>query len=215
MVSQEKHKHHIVPRHAGGTDDPSNLIEVSREVHAGLHYELYLKHNKKEDLCAYYMLTGDMENFRSIYSSLGGRATQRIRKQFGLDCFGQGKESHAYNASAGGLIQGKRNTESGHIQRVQKLSDCSIAGKKGSTKCRELGVSAFFDSKLRKHISRLGGKVQGKVNALSGHLKRISALSSRSSGRKWITNSIDNRMILPNEIIPSGFYYGKTQRKTN
>ena len=22
-----KHKHHIIPRHAGGTDDPSNIVE--------------------------------------------------------------------------------------------------------------------------------------------------------------------------------------------
>jgi hypothetical protein len=38
-----KHKHHIIPRHAGGSDDPSNLIEVTIEEHAKLHYDRYLE----------------------------------------------------------------------------------------------------------------------------------------------------------------------------
>ena len=32
-----KHKHHIIPRHMGGTDDPSNLIELTIEEHAEAH----------------------------------------------------------------------------------------------------------------------------------------------------------------------------------
>jgi hypothetical protein len=28
------HKHHIIPKHAGGTNDPSNLIELTIEEHA-------------------------------------------------------------------------------------------------------------------------------------------------------------------------------------
>jgi len=31
------HKHHLIPRHEGGTDHPSNLIDVSIEVHAQIH----------------------------------------------------------------------------------------------------------------------------------------------------------------------------------
>jgi len=47
-----KHKHHIIPRHMGGTDDPSNIMECSVEEHAELHFALYLEHGKWEDYIA-------------------------------------------------------------------------------------------------------------------------------------------------------------------
>ena len=42
-----KHKHHIIPRHAGGTDDPLNLVELTVEEHALAHKLLYEKYGKK------------------------------------------------------------------------------------------------------------------------------------------------------------------------
>ena len=36
-----KHMHHIIPRHAGGTDDLSNLVELTIEQHAEAHRKLY------------------------------------------------------------------------------------------------------------------------------------------------------------------------------
>lgn len=35
------HRHHIIPRHAGGTDDPSNLVELTVEEHAEAHRILW------------------------------------------------------------------------------------------------------------------------------------------------------------------------------
>lgn len=32
-----KHRHHIIPKHAGRTDDNSNLIELTIEEHAEEH----------------------------------------------------------------------------------------------------------------------------------------------------------------------------------
>ena len=34
------HNHHIVPRHAGGTDDPSNIIKLTVSEHAEAHLKL-------------------------------------------------------------------------------------------------------------------------------------------------------------------------------
>lgn len=52
------HLHHIVPRHAGGSNDASNLVEVSVEEHAELHLSLYLEHGRWQDWIAYHMLSG-------------------------------------------------------------------------------------------------------------------------------------------------------------
>ena len=53
-----KHKHHIIPRHAGGTDDASNLIELSIEEHAQAHLDLYEQHGRWQDRLAHQMLSG-------------------------------------------------------------------------------------------------------------------------------------------------------------
>ena len=48
-----KHLHHIIPRHAGGTDDPSNLVELTPEEHAEAHRKLWEEHGRWQDYCAW------------------------------------------------------------------------------------------------------------------------------------------------------------------
>ena len=54
------HKHHIIPRHAGGTDDPSNIIELTIEEHALAHKKLYEEHGRWQDELAYLVLSGQI-----------------------------------------------------------------------------------------------------------------------------------------------------------
>lgn len=54
------HKHHIIPRHMGGTDDPENLIEVTVEEHAELHRRLWMAFGKEEDRIAWHGLSGQI-----------------------------------------------------------------------------------------------------------------------------------------------------------
>jgi ATP-dependent 26S proteasome regulatory subunit len=55
-----KHKHHIVPKHAGGTDDSSNIIELTIEEHAEAHKILYEKYGRIEDKLAWLGLSGQI-----------------------------------------------------------------------------------------------------------------------------------------------------------
>ena len=55
------HEHHIIPRHMGGGNEPSNLVKVSVEEHAELHLALYLEYGKLEDWYAYNALSGKTE----------------------------------------------------------------------------------------------------------------------------------------------------------
>ncbi len=52
-----KHKHHIIPKHMGGTDDPSNLVELTIEQHAQAHLDLYETNGDPRDLLASQSLT--------------------------------------------------------------------------------------------------------------------------------------------------------------
>jgi hypothetical protein len=61
--SMKTHKHHIIPRHMGGTDDPSNLIELTIEEHAEAHRKLYEEHGRHQDKRAWMglakLMTGE------------------------------------------------------------------------------------------------------------------------------------------------------------
>ena len=52
------HKHHIIPKHMGGIDDPSNLVEVSVEKHTELHKQLWEDLGHTEDYIAWRCLSG-------------------------------------------------------------------------------------------------------------------------------------------------------------
>jgi hypothetical protein len=178
-----KHKHHIIPRHMGGLDDPSNLIELTREEHAQAHMKLYEQFGKKEDLGAYYLLTGQTDEAAKISSSLGGTA------------------------------QGKINASNGHMARIQKLGDVVAAGKKGGAITIARGKGSFGDPAERLKSAKKGGLTQGKRNAESGHLKRIAQIPSKKNrGMIWVTNGVTNLMLIPTDIIPEGYRRGKTQK---
>jgi len=55
-----KHKHHIVPRHVGGTDDPSNIVELTIAEHAEAHRLLYEQYGRQEDRWAWLGLSGQI-----------------------------------------------------------------------------------------------------------------------------------------------------------
>ena len=61
------HKHHIIPRHAGGTDDPSNIIELTVAEHAEAHKKLWEKHGRKEDYIAWKGLAGEIGKEEILY----------------------------------------------------------------------------------------------------------------------------------------------------
>lgn len=54
------HKHHIVPRHAGGSDDPSNIELISVEEHAERHRILFEKYGCWQDELAWNTLSGQI-----------------------------------------------------------------------------------------------------------------------------------------------------------
>ena len=103
-----KHKHHIIPRHMGGTDDASNLIELDIEEHAEAHRILYEKYNKHDDYVAWKALSGAI-------------GKEDLIKELML---------------LGSIKAGQKNAESGHMKNIQKKG-ASIGGKRSADICRE------------------------------------------------------------------------------
>jgi hypothetical protein len=70
-----KHKHHIIPKHAGGSDDPSNLIELTPLEHAEAHRLLYEQYGRWQDEVAWKGLSKIDENFDAVKEAIsnGGK----------------------------------------------------------------------------------------------------------------------------------------------
>jgi len=45
-LKEQIHKHHIIPKHAGGTNDLSNLVELTRLEHSWVHWWMWCNERK-------------------------------------------------------------------------------------------------------------------------------------------------------------------------
>ena len=74
------HKHHIIPKHAGGTDDPSNLVELSIADHAEAHRKLYEEYGRWQDYVAWQGLAklSPKEELVKRLQSEGGKLRHQL-----------------------------------------------------------------------------------------------------------------------------------------
>ena len=77
MTAYDIHKHHIVPKHMGGTDDPENLVEVTIEQHAALHKQLWEDLGHWQDEVAWKALTGQITKFEATILAIKNANTGR------------------------------------------------------------------------------------------------------------------------------------------
>jgi hypothetical protein len=68
-------KHHLIPRHMGGSDEPSNLVKCNTAMHVFFHKQLHEEHGKIEDYLAYKGLEGQLskDEIMLTLSREGGR----------------------------------------------------------------------------------------------------------------------------------------------
>ena len=113
-----KHKHHIIPRHAGGTDDASNLIELSIEDHAQAHLNLYEQHGRWQDEVAHRMLSGQISS---------QEATLQAQRQGQLDRWAKisPEERSAMHSGAKNPMYGKQSS-----QKQKDAVSKALKGKK-------------------------------------------------------------------------------------
>ena len=79
-----KHIHHIIPKHMGGTDEESNLVELTIEEHAEAHKRLYEEHGKWEDYLAWQGLAGLMtkeELVKEMLSLAGKKGSKNTNRK--------------------------------------------------------------------------------------------------------------------------------------
>lgn len=75
-------KHHVVPKHAGGTNKAENIIHVSVQEHIALHFYQFLAYNEIGDKVAYEMRVNDSAIAAQIRSQLSITANKLKKKSF-------------------------------------------------------------------------------------------------------------------------------------
>jgi hypothetical protein len=65
-----KHKHHVIPKHMGGNDNPENIVELTIEEHANAHKKLYEEHGMWQDLLAWKGLSGLITHDECVFIAI-------------------------------------------------------------------------------------------------------------------------------------------------
>jgi len=76
-----KHKHHIIPKHMGGSNDSSNIIELTVEEHAEAHRVLYEEHGLLEDFLAWKGLSGQIDKEEILKEIYTQNAKNMVKKR--------------------------------------------------------------------------------------------------------------------------------------
>lgn len=75
--------HHVLPVRLGGSHEPDNLIPVTRGEHVQAHLDLWVEHGDPRDLCAAYMISGRDREAHLIACSMGGKRSQKVKRERG------------------------------------------------------------------------------------------------------------------------------------
>jgi hypothetical protein len=196
-----KHKHHIIPKHMGGTDDTENLIELTIEEHADAHRILFEKYGKIEDYWAWKGLSGQIgkeEILREICKNNGKKVYENK-----LGIFSMSKDERKEFCSKGGKTSGQKNSNSGHCQNIAHLGGKASAGMK-------FWYNILTDEETRSFESPGDNWIPGvKMERIN-----IEQLRKQSNNRKnsfWIHNpeTGESKMIFNIDEIPDGFIEGR------
>lgn len=181
-----KHKHHIIPKHMGGTNNPENLIELTVEEHAEAHRKLWEQHGKWQDFCAWKTLLGTMtlseaKRYAAASSRKGKKHTKETRRKMSESHRGVKLSEHH-----------KRNIGKAHKGRPcspEKARKISIAkmGKPGTSPSEETRQK-LREAAPNKACSVDGNKFTSITAAAEAfEINRTTALYRfRSSSSKFI-----------------------------
>ena len=115
-----KHKHHILPRHMGGTDDPTNLVDLTVEEHSLAHKELWEKYGRWQDNVAWKALSGQIDKQEIIAltnAARRGKPSGREGKKHSPESIEKirlSKMRHTYNQGRKHSEQSRKNMSESH-----------------------------------------------------------------------------------------------------
>ena len=174
------HKHHIIPRHAGGTDDPSNIVLLTVEEHAEAHRLLYEEHGRWQDKLAWLGLSGRIGKEEIIRMKLSEAAKNRSEET----------RRKISEANKGKIVSEETRRK---LSEAQKGKPHSEETKRKMSETKKGESNHFFGKKhseeTKRKISEAGkGQVpwnKGKTGICSEETRRkLSEAAKKREARK-------------------------------
>jgi hypothetical protein len=142
--------HHIIPRYANGSNDPSNLVDLTYREHCIIHFLLWKIYNNPEDQCAYKLMTG-----------ISSDRKQEIGRIIGA--------KHLKSGHIQAL--GQKNKESGWMLQIQSFETQSKGGKRGGQIAKETGqINTIATEESRTQ----GGKTASNLAKEKGQVQKLA-----------------------------------------
>lgn len=151
------HKHHIIPKHAGGTDDPSNIVELTVEDHAIAHLVRWKMYGQMGDFDAYRILSANVNNPQIWDDKARAAQGERLKKCWTTE---------------------KREAFSEKMKKVQKRPEV-IEERKRRTSAPEWGAKISAAHKKSDAIKQLNRRRAELSKAPEVQKKRIETYMKR------------------------------------
>jgi hypothetical protein len=180
-----KHKHHIVPRHMGGSDDPSNLVELTVEEHAEAHKKLWEQYGNIKDYCAWKGLEGTIgkeEIIRLLMDPTGRVHTEETKNKISQSHKGKQKHTEESKEKLRQFRTGMKLSEE-HKAKISK-------GLGGNTIM--VGRKLSEDAKKKISEAGMGNKNASKNPNVSEEERKKRSEASKERWRQYrISKGLD------------------------
>ena len=160
-----KHKHHIIPKHAGGTDSLDNLVDLTIEQHAEAHRLLYEQYGRIQDKRAWLGLAKLMSGKEIIYDILKSPKSQEHKEKIAIALKGR-KAPWAIGNKNASVLKGRSRSE----ETKKKISSSKLGKARidmiGNTYATKLkGVKKTLEHKTAVIESLNNPAVKNKISA--------------------------------------------------
>lgn len=180
-MTEYTHKHHKIPRHAGGTDDPSNLVELTVLDHAIAHKVLYGLWGRWQDKIAWETLSGQLSNYAAKIQAI--------------------KLAHIGHSP---WNKGKRGLQQ-HSSRSKLKISAYHKGRPKSKKSNELRHQKMVGKGNHRYGKRWFNNGKEEINSV---YQPGGFIEGRLS-RMWITDGSRSLTIKVTDAVPKGYKRGR------